>query len=383
MTFRDQSDVVEFGSGRRPRRPWLVPSVVGVALVAAGAVALSQATGHHRHPKPAQPPAAAVTVTKVGPHLLGIHAGWELFARGSDKMVAIQPAAGRITTTRVPRLGSDSPEVAFIVGAHDAIIRSFDEVPGYVIPDGKPVRRLTGPLAARVPGPLLPGPQPGQLWATPATAGDNALLLLGQDGKPTGISARLPPRGALPATAIPDGRGDALILAGNNVTYDVGPTSYRQVQATILAVGPSRWLGFTCHETKCRNVVIDPVTGAQHPIPPHPAPLVPAFSWPSLGVTAPNGSVAAVLVYNTPQVLLYLLNLSTGAAKLVRVTMPLTPGYQAMAWSPDSRWLFVAAAYGKLVAVDARTGMATGLGVRLPPVTQVAVRPAPGSGPGS
>ena len=100
-------------------------------------------------------------------------------------------------------------------------------------------------------------------------------------------------------------------------------------------------------------------------------------------MTAPNGSVAAVLVYNTPQVLLYLLNLSTGAAKLVRVTMPLTPGYQAMAWSPDSRWLFVAAAYGKLVAVDARTGMATGLGVRLPPVTQVAVRPAPGSGPGS
>src|SRR5580693_1230159 len=154
MTFRDQSDVVEFGSGRRPRRPWLVPSVVGVALVAAGAVALSQATGHHRHPKPARPPAAAVTVTKVGPHLLGIHAGWELFARGSDKMVAIQPAAGRITTTRVPRLGSDSPEVAFILGAHDAIIRSFDEVPGYVIPDGKPVRRLTGPLAARVPGPL-------------------------------------------------------------------------------------------------------------------------------------------------------------------------------------------------------------------------------------
>jgi hypothetical protein len=299
-------------------------------------------------------------------------------------MVAIQLAAGRITTTLVPRLASNSPEVAFILGAHDAIIRSFDEVPGYVIPDGKPVRPLTGALAAKVPGPLLPGPQPGQVWVTPATAGDSALLLLGPDGKPAGTGARLPPRGALPATAIPDGRGDALILTSNNIAYDVGPNSYWQVHATVIAVGPSRWLGFLCHrEARCSNVAINPVTGAQRPLPASSQPLVPAFAWPSLGVTSPDGSIAAVLVYNTPRVFLVLLNLSTGAERLVSVTMPPTPGYQAMAWSPDSRWLFVAAAYGRLVAVDARTGTATALGVRLPPVTQVAVRPAPGSGPGS
>jgi hypothetical protein len=381
MTFRDQSDVLEFGSDRPPRRPWLVPAVVGVALVAAGAVALSHATGPKR---PAPPPSPAVTVTRVRAHLLGIHAGWELFARGSDDMVAIQLAAGRITTTRVPRLASNSPEVAFIVGAHDAIIRSFDEVPGYVIPDGKPVRPLTGALAARVPGPLLPGPQPGQTWVTPGIAGESALLLLGPNGKPTGTSARLPPIGALPATAIPDGRGDALILASDNIAYDVGPAAYREVHATVIAVGPSRWLGFVCHrDSRCSNVAINPATGAQRVLPASSLPLVPAFTWPTLGVTSPNGAVAAVLVYNTPRVLLDLLNLTTGAETQVSVTMPLTPGYEAMAWSPDSRWLFVAAAYGKLMAVDARTGTATGFGVRLPPVTQVAVRAAPGSGPGS
>jgi hypothetical protein len=386
MTFRNQPEVVEFGSDRRPRRPWLVPAMVGVALVAAGAVAVSHSADHHGagHHHAAPGPGPPVTVINVRRHLLGVSAGWELFARGPDDLIAIQPAAGRITTTRVPELASASPEVAFVLGAHDAIIRSFDEVPGYLIPDGKPVRPLSGALAAQEPGPLLPGPRPGQAWVTAGNVGNSALLLLGPDGRPTGTSARVPPGGDLPATAIPDGRGDALVLTSNNIAYDVGPTSFWKVHATVIAVGPSRWLGFVCHrEARCNNVAINAATGAQRPLPASSQPLVPAFAWPSLGVTSPNGSVAAVLVYNTPQVLLFLLNLSTGAERVVSVTMPLTPGYQAMAWSPDSRWLFVAAAYGRLMAVDARTGTATGFGVRLPPVTQVAVRAAPGSGPGS
>jgi hypothetical protein len=406
--------MIEFGSDRPPRRPWLVPALISVALVAAGAVAVSHATGHHRHTPPSPAPGPPVTVTNVRRHLLGVHAGWELFGRGPDDMVAIQLAAGRITTTRVPELASNSPEVAFVLGAHDAIIRSYDEVPGYLIPDGKPVRPLTGALAADEPGPLLPGPRPGQDWVTAGNVGNSALLLLGPDGKPTGTSARLPPGGDLPATAIPDGRGDALVLTSNNTSYDVGPTSYWQVHATVLAVGPSRWLGFICHgEGSCSNVVIDAATGAQRPLPARaqssqprasqprasqprasqprasqprasqPRALVPAFSWPSLGVTAPDGSMAAVPVYNGARVILYLLNLSTGAERLVNVAMPPTPGYQAMAWSPDSRWLFVAAANGRLMAVNAQTAAATGLGIRLPAVTQVAVRAAPGSGRGS
>lgn len=383
---RDPPDVVEIGSDRPPRRPWLVPALIGAVILAAGAVAVSHSADHHgagHHHQPAPPPGPPVTVINVRRHLLGVHAGWELFARGPDDMIAIQLAAGRVTTTRVPELASNSPEVAFVLGAHDAIIRSYDEVPGYLIPDGKPVRPLSGALAADEPGPLLPGPLPGQAWVTAGNVGNSALLLLGPDGKPTGTSARLPPGGDLPATAIPDGRGDALVLTSNNVSYDVGPTSYWQVHATVLAVGPSRWLGFTCHELQCRNVVISAATGAQRPLPPRATPLVPAFAWPSLGVTAPDGSMAAVPGYNGARIILYLMNLSTGVERLVNVAMPPTPGYQAMVWSPDSQWLFVAAANGRLMAVDARTGTATGLGIRLPAVTQVAVRAAPGSGPGS
>jgi len=45
-----------------------------------------------------------------------------------------------------------------------------------------------------------------------------------------------------------------------------------------------------------------------------------------------------------------------------------------MVWSPDSRWLFVAAADGKLVAVNASTGRAELLPAPLPAVEQVAIR---------
>jgi hypothetical protein len=49
-------------------------------------------------------------------------------------------------------------------------------------------------------------------------------------------------------------------------------------------------------------------------------------------------------------------------------------GTQALAWSPDSRWLFVITARGYLAAINARTQRVEGLGVTLPPVSQIAVR---------
>jgi len=52
-----------------------------------------------------------------------------------------------------------------------------------------------------------------------------------------------------------------------------------------------------------------------------------------------------------------------------------------MAWSPDSQWLFAVGAAGRLLAISVRTGRAVSVGVPLPPLSQVAVRAAPGSGP--
>jgi hypothetical protein len=83
------------------------------------------------------------------------------------------------------------------------------------------------------------------------------------------------------------------------------------------------------------------------------------------------------------QLTLHLINLRSGINRNLKIVLrvpggnpPLGPDLsdQSMVWSPDSRWLFVAAAGGKLVAVDTRTGSAEHLPVKLPAVTQVAIR---------
>src|SRR5580658_8813603 len=102
----------------------------------------------------------------------------------------------------------------------------------------------------------------------------------------------------------------------------------------------------------------------------------------TLGVISPDGTTAAVPVFATSDsggsVTIRLVNLNTDASRTLDVVMDPSPGYQIMAWSPDSRWQFVPASGGRLVAVDAHTGQATGLGVSLPAIDQVAIRNAPG-----
>ena len=52
---------------------------------------------------------------------------------------------------------------------------------------------------------------------------------------------------------------------------------------------------------------------------------------------------------------------------------------QSLAWSPGSRWLFVVAANGTLVAVDARTGRPLNPHLGLSGLSQIVMRPAGGS----
>src|SRR5215472_16014288 len=142
---REREDVLEVGSDRTRHRSWLTPAVLALAAIAAGALVATHSGGGQQHGHPhAQPQTRLppVSVRQLGHPLLGVRAGWQLFARGPDSMIAVDLAAGRITTTPVPELESSSPEVAFIVGAHETIIRSFDQVPGYIIPDGAEPRPL-------------------------------------------------------------------------------------------------------------------------------------------------------------------------------------------------------------------------------------------------
>ena len=353
-------------------------------LVAAAVVTVAvRGVSHPARPgaKASSPP--PVRVTSVGHRLLGVTAGWELFARGPNSLLRIQLAQGRITQTYVPPLETASPDIAFVIGAHEAIIRPSDLVPGYVVPDGGQARPLTGPLSGG--GPMVPGPAGSHTaWVTTGSPTSPGLSLITLAGHRSGPRIRFQRGGPqVPATAISDGRGDVLVTDNSLGVYDTGPGWDRPVQGTVIAIGPTEWLVDACDPLylNCRDEVVATSSGSRRALP-GAAPSAPYyFGWPPTGVISPDGSAAAVAeTGRNEQLTVHLVNLRTGATRDLNVPLgDLADGGNAdensMVWSPDGRWLFVAAAGGKLDVVDVRTGRVGGLGVRLPAVDQVAIRP--------
>jgi hypothetical protein len=383
-------EIVEFGSGRsaarRPMPRW-VPRALLACLVLATVVTVAVRGVSHQS-RPAAKPPPPMRVTSVGHRLLGVTAGWELFARGPNELLRIQLAQGRITKTYVPPLETASPDVAFVVGAHEVVIRPADLVPGYVVPDGGQARPLTGVLSDG--GPLVPGPAGSQAaWVASGSPTSPELSLITLTGHRSGTSIRFQSGGPqVPATAVSDGRGDVLVTDNNNfIVYDTGPGWDRPVPGTVIAIGPTEWLVDACDPLylHCRDEVVDTSSGSQRTLP-GAAPAGPYyFGWPPTGVISPDGSTAAVVENGRNERLtVHLVDLRTGATRDLNVPVGLSGGdlevggnanESSMVWSPDGRWLFVAATGGKLAVVDTRTGRIESLGVRLPTVDQVAIRP--------
>jgi hypothetical protein len=361
-------DEVRFGSLRPRGHRWPRWLLIVLAAVASIAVVVVAVLGHQEQQHRAGP---AVTVSDAGHRLLGVTAGWQLLAYGRGGVIRIQLARGRITRTAVPPLQSTGP-FSFVVGPSQAIIRPLDFVPGYLVPDGHPARRLRGALSHGTPA-VIPGPQPGQAWVQ-AGYESTLMSLAWLDGRTTGGSMRLPP-GSGPWLAASDGQGYALAsYAGGGAdagdVYDVRPSGFRRIAGSISAVGPTRWLAVDCDRRRCSNVVIDPASGERRRLPGQPA--RPAGT---PGVIAPDGSAAAVIEVSGRQVTLHLINLASGTSLLIPVLLDQgSAGGQTLAWSPDSRWLFVITAHGRLAAVNARTHRAEGLGAALPPLSQIAIR---------
>jgi hypothetical protein len=372
-------DEVGFGAARPPGRRWprsprwaRWPHWVRWPLILAGAavIAVAAVLALGRHPARSAPARAAVTVTQAGHRLLGVRAGWELLGYGPRRTVRVQFARGRVTQTVLPALDSEGP-VSFVAGPSQMIIRPLDVVPGYVVPDGEPAQPLTGVLSRG--GEVLPGPRPGEVWVQTAYR-IKSLSLARVDGSVMGVSIRLPAGGWWLAS--PNGRGDVL-LTGVGEIYDVWPGGSRHIGGMLAAVGPTRWLTVTCNRPHgCADVVMNPLTGAQRQL---GGPPVASVSAASPGVIAPDGATAALFrVTAGGQVTLHLVSLATGADQ--RIPVPLGPdsvGPGKLAWSPDSRWLFVVTAHGGLAAVNAGTRDVQGLGVRLPWLSQIAVRNPP------
>jgi hypothetical protein len=254
------------------------------------------------------------------------------------------------------------------------LVRPLDNVSGYLVPDGRPAQPLTGVLAHG--GYLLPGPTPAQQWLD---FGD--LILVGPGGKPE--RAHLPESALLWATQVPvisDGRGGLILTSASGTVYDANDGALRPINALPFAVGPRNWLGLRCDNSACRDVVISAATGLGWTL---PGPPLYAYPWPWRtlpGVTSPDGNSAAVIVpgHRQGQAWLDLISLSSGAALRVPVPVAQDSSSQYLAWSPDSRWLFVVTAHGTLAIVDGRTGQPLHLNLGLSGLSQIVVRPAAG-----
>jgi len=398
---RDGHDLVQFGPAREPRfrlPDWIRPRRPRARRLTAGAAALTMIVAgvavitvrsQLQHGAPGSSADGArqwyavsrpVAMEALHHPLLGIRSGWQLFAVGTGRepgaigsavLVRIEFAAGQVSRTKLPPLGSDGP-AAVMAGPHQVIVRPIDDVPGYLVPDGRPARTL--PAALGQGGISFPGPRPGQVWVTAGPGAQPVLSLVTMAGARAGQPLRLPAGGY---AAVPDGRGGVLVQEGGWV-YDARPAGVHWVAAgTLAAVGPSAWLIGRCQTVRhCVNIVINPATGARRVLA-GTADLTgfPATLWPP-GLASPDGRFAAVLSYEPGQhEILHLDDLQTGAERRVIIALG-TQGWPGLAWSPDSRWLFSAAGNGTLQVINPRTGQVRSLGAALPPVTYLAVRGA-------
>ncbi len=308
----------------------------------------------------------AVTITELGHPLLDVPAGWELFGQGQGVVVRIELRHGRITRTAVPAVGSASPTF-FVVGNDRAIVHPVDLVTGYVVHDEKPAVRL--PPALDQAYSVLPGPDPRHLWAETKAGTASALSLLTLDGRPTGVQVPIPQDAAVQAS---DRAGNVLMF-GIGGMYDARPDGmHRITSGTLLAVGPTRWLALECDERyRCASVVIDPATGRRRSL------LTPLDAYQqNSGAISPDGRMAALLQPNGRGAsLLELVDLATGAARLTGVTTSSdqTRGGRTLAWSPDSRWLFVTDGNGRLLALN-RAGRVVELQAQVGAIDQIALR---------
>lgn len=319
----------------------------------------------------------APTTIQTGQPILGISAGYELFARSPESVARIQFAQGRVTVTPTPPIRSGAGAF-FLVGTHAVMARAWDRVPGFLLPDDGPATDLPGALSGG--GSTLPGPEPGQVWVREKADGagsgaDTLLRLVGFDGTAT---TSFPMSGSPLA---PDGNGYVLVR-GADCLYDVHPDGRTCIASgkalDLVAVGPTGWVLHPCaDDARCTDVYIERATGTRHQL----SVRIDPQQW---GVISPDGSYAAILepgAEDTDAGTLHLIDLSTGTGRTVTVApnaaMRLPSYGSALAWSPDGQWLFVAA--GPLLAVDPATGHSRTLTdvPGTPDFLQVGIRPAP------
>lgn len=312
--------------------------------------------------RPGRPP----VVTQLDQPLLGITDDWELFVRRGEEVLRIEPARGRVSRTFL-KLRSTGP-VSILATKSGAVIRPFDSVPGYFVPDGKPARLLPGKLSAG--GPLLAGPDPDHVWMLSDDGGGKARLV-GLDGTATRTVITVPDNAGWQVMS--DGAG-YLTTHTPGGYYDLRPEGAHRITAgTLIATGPTGWLAVECDDRNgCAQVLIDGRTGPRRTVPGQGGD---AGGWDSgaIGSISPDGSTAVVTQVNRSSgPVVTLLDLASGRRHLATELGNGQPFYDGsgFAWSPDSRWLF-AVDDGGVLAVDVRNGKTQPLGISFEPTDEM------------
>lgn len=370
-------------SGGLPRAwPLLLGGVL--ALVVIGVVA------RHQNPSPTAAPTApepsatrssassagAMTSRSAWPSTTELPSrlatggkGWQVLARTSSDVWAIDPSTGRVVHTPIPTLQSSGP-VSFVAGPGWVMVRPLDYVAGYLIRDGSAPTALSGVLTG---GPVLPGPEPETVWVESA----GALDLVDLQGRRTGTAMLFGPPDPT-GWPIGDGRGGALLPVDAGYR-DLYPGSGRTIASLVIAAGPTGVLTAACpeHGQRCPGAVIGP-TGRTTAT---PADWPASWSVQAPGVIAPDGSTAVVVAADQqnpgagPR--LWLIDLRNGALSAVGVRPPADIGSDLTgiaAFTPDGRHLVALDDVGAIRVIDVATGAATVLDRALPPVQQLAFR---------
>lgn len=339
-------------------------------------------------PTPYRPQGDPPRASSVDLSWLHASSGWELFARtavtggalgGQGSVIRIQPGTGRVTTTAVPSLASSGP-VEFAVRSHAAFVHPLDNVAAFVVPDGMPAGRSAGLVPDG--GILLPGPAPDQVWTERDTQNGTTLVLVRLPADPDGQPVPLPgSKTSLPSSIagfpFSDGAGGIMVPRASG-TYRLRPGRTAMIiHGTVVATGPQAWVAARCTSgPSCRLTVVDPVSGARHPLGTLHSSVAEG------GRTSPDGTIAALLVGADRRVVL--VNRTDGKRLSTNVhgsgagpAAILAQG--TMAWSPDGSRLFVVDRHHRVMVIDPDTGHARPLGLHLRAedgtVQQIAVRP--------
>ena len=310
-----------------------------------------------------------VSVTELGHPLLGATAGWELVGLGPGALVRIEPAAGRITRTALPDLRSGGP-VYLLTGRDRVVVRPLDNVPAYLVPDGRPARQLS-PLPDQN-GPAYPGPKPGQMWVRPADDHQPVMALATLEGRRLADFVPVPPA-STPFEAVADGAG-YLLFPGIGGLYQARPEGIRRISTgVLLAAGPTGWLVIECDERyRCQTLLVGRADGRRETVAARPV------GRDFRGVISRDGSSVAVLTSRPEGIVeVAVLDVARGSwLRVVNLAVNQAALNGALAFSPDGKWLFAVTAGGSIAAIDPRTSTASILNLPLPPVTQLMVRSA-------